>query len=459
MQITLTLLFVGGYLLIALEHQIKINKAAIALMLSGILWTILAVTTPDAHLQQKMLLQLGDTCEILIYLIGAMTIVDLIDLHGGFALLTHHITTRKPHKLLWIVVLLTFFMSAALDNMTTTIIMILCTRRLVRQPSDRWLFAALIVLAANSGGAWSPIGDITTIMLWMRGNVTAGNLIALQILPALASVALPTWLLATKLQKQHAPSQGIDHPVPQASIDLPSSSDEPLPEGITPRMSHTILFGGILCLLFVPVFKTLTGLPPYMGMMCALGVMWILTEILYDYRHNMEAVIENRVTRVLKMIDLPTILFFLGVLMAVGALQSSGILAEAAQWLDVRIHEVFSISALIGLLSSVVDNVPLVAAAMGMYPIPTATALAAASAEQALYLQDFVVDGLFWHLLTYTAGVGGSLLIIGSAAGVVAMGLERISFGWYLKKISWAAAIGFGAGMGVLFLEHWVGWA
>ena len=442
------LLFVVGYVFIALEHKVKINKAAIALLMCGAIWTIFSIWGHDANIAHELIDHLGDTCEILIFLIGAMTIVELIDLHGGFNFISAHITTRNKRRLLWMLVFITFFMSAALDNMTTTIIMIMVMRRLIDDRTERWIFASLIVISANSGGAWSPIGDVTTIMLWMRGNVTAGALIATQIVPCLVSVLVPTFIAARYITSSNAAPVAA-----QMAAQVAAQGTAPeLPAGVGPRMSRFILVTGVLSLLFVPVFKSITHLPPYMGIIVSLGVIWTLTEILYDRKRNMEESIQNRVSKVLKHIDMPTILFFLGILMSVNALQSAGVLADVANWLDRQVHEVFTITGVIGILSSVVDNVPLVAACMGMYPLADPAAVAAAADPS--YLQSFVADGLFWQLLTYCAGVGGSLLIIGSTAGVVAMGLENITFAWYVKRISWLALIGYFSGMLVILLEH-----
>lgn len=439
---TMILLFVAGYVFIALEHKTKVNKAAIALLMCGAIWTLFSLLGHDAAIGQQLTDHLGDTCEILVFLIGAMTIVDLIDTHGGFNVITDRIATRDRHKLVWLLAAITFFLSAVLDNMTTTIIMVMLLRRLIGDPRERWIYASLIVIAANSGGAWSPIGDVTTIMLWMRGNVTAGPLMYGLLLPSLVSVAVPTAIAMRYVSRGET-----------AATTEPAAA--PLPQGVDSRMSHTILVTGVAGLLFVPVFKELTGLPPYMGMIIALGANWALTEILYDRKRDMEESIQNRVSKVVKHIDMPTILFFLGILMAVGVLQSAGILTGMAQWFDKHLHEPYAIAGLIGILSSVVDNVPLVAACMGMYPVADA-ATAAASADPA-FMQGFVTDGLFWHLLSYCAGVGGSLLIIGSAAGVVAMGLEKIEFGWYLRKISPLVLAGYLAGMLAIWLQHLAG--
>lgn len=434
------LLFVIGYAFIAMEHKIKIDKAAIALLMCGAIWTIFSLLGHDENITHELIDHLGDTCEILVFLIGAMTIVDLIDSHGGFGVITDHITTHNKHKLLWLLALITFFMSAALDNMTTTIIMVMLLRRIIANRKERWLFASVIVIAANSGGTWSPIGDVTTIMLWMRGNVTSGALMGSLFLPALTSTVIPTAITARYIARKST--------TPMAA----TASESRLPKGVGPRLSKFILVVGILSLLFVPVFKSITHLPPYMGMMISLGVMWVLTEIIYDKKRGIEESIKNRVSKVLKHIDMPTILFFLGILMSVAALQSAGVLTDVARFLDRNIHEVFTITGIIGVLSSVIDNVPLVAACMGMYPV--ADTAAVASSIDPSYLQSFVQDGLFWHLLAYCAGVGGSILIIGSAAGVVAMGLEKITFSWYFKRIALLAVAGYFGGMAVIFLEH-----
>ena len=435
-------IFALGYLCIALEHRLKIDKAATALVMCGVLWTLFALRGGDGGLGDALAGHLGSTCEILVFLIGAMAIVGLIDACGGFAVVTRRIAVRGKRRLLWLLALVAFFMSAVLDNMTTAIVMVTLLRALVPDRDERWLCASVIVIAANSGGAWSPIGDVTTIMLWMRGNVAAGPLMANLILPSLLSVAVPTALACRLVGKGE-------------TADTAAAPQE-LPQGVEPRMSRLILTVGVGGLLFVPVFKEATGLPPYMGMTIALGAIWVLTEILYDRRRDMEASIQNRVSKVVKHIDMPTILFFLGILMAVGALQSAGILTDMARWFDKHLHEPFLIAGLIGILSSVVDNVPLVAACMGMYPVAGAAG-AAASADPA-FMQNFVADGLFWHLLSYAAGVGGSLLIIGSAAGVVAMGLEKIDFGWYLRKITPLALAGYAAGLLAIWLQHLAGW-
>ena len=446
------LLFVAGYLLIALEHKTRIDKSAVALVMAGSVWTIFSLWGNDPSIQNELVEQLGDTCEILVFLIGAMTIVNLIDSYGGFCVITDLITSRNHRKLLFLLAAITFFLSAALDNMTTTIILVMLTRRLIADERERWIFAAVIVIAANSGGAWSPIGDVTTLMLWMRGQVTALKLVTNLFLPCLVAVALPTLLAARLLPTSIAPATT---PSNTGGNGTPQEAASVCPPYIGPRLRRLMLLVGIGSLLFVPLFKSLTGLPPYMGMMISLGVMWILSELIcYRKRalRNLEASIQPRVAKVLKHIDMPTILFFLGILMAVGALQTAGILTEMADWLNRHVHAAFPIAGVIGLLSAVVDNVPLVAACMGMFPVADAASVAASADPE--FTRALLSDGLFWHLLTYCAGVGGSLLITGSAAGVVAMGLEKISFGWYLRTISLLALVGYAAGIGVIWIEH-----
>ena len=432
-------LFAVGYACIALEHKIKINKAASALFMFGAIWTLYALFSGSSTVGAELLEHLGSTSETLFFLIGAMTIVDLIDTHGGFGIITERITSRNKLLLVWLLSFITFFMSAVLDNMTTTIIMIMMLRRIIPDARDRWIFAGVIIIAANSGGAWSPIGDVTTIMLWMRGNVTAQSLIAYLILPCIVSLLIPAYMATRMLRRSQKLLPEVDRTVP-------------LPEGIGKRFSRSVLWAGVLGLLFIPIFKSLTGLPPYVGMLLVLGALWILTEWAYDKKkRGMEEENKHRVSKVLKNIDMSTILFFLGILMSVAGLQSAGLLNTAAEWLDRNVHEVFTITSVVGVLSSIIDNVPLVAACMGMYPVADA-AMVAAAADPA-YAEMFMPDGLFWLLLTYCAGVGGSILIIGSAAGVVAMGLENIDFTWYLKNISLMAFLGYLSGIVVILLE------
>ena len=432
-------IFVLGYACIVLEHKIKIDKAASALVMFGLIWSAYALIGEQTNTSSQLMEHLGSTCETLLFLIGAMTIVDLIDMHGGFYIITKYIKTRSKFRLLWLMAGITFFMSAVLDNMTTTIVMIMMLRKIIAKPQDRWIFSGIIIIAANSGGAWSPIGDVTTIMLWMRGNVTTIPLIAYLILPSLVSLFVPLLITSFKFRKSHGNN------LSSQPLELR------LPQGVGKRFSRGIFVVGVLGLISVPIFKTITGLPPYVGVMFVLGGLWVLTEIIYGRKRDLEESIKNRVSKVLKHIDMPTILFFLGILMSVAGLQSAGILGSAADFLDKNIHEVFTISTTVGVLSSVVDNVPLVAACMGMYPVALPDVIAA-SADPA-YLQAFSQNGLFWLLLTYCAGVGGSILIVGSAAGVIAMGLEKIDFGWYLKNVSLITFLGYIAGVLIIYLE------
>lgn len=440
MDTLLILVFIVGYMGIALEHRLRVDKAAIALLMFGAIWSVYACCRPGGA--SALVEHLGSTCETLVFLIGAMTIVEIIDSHGGFSIVTERITTRNKYRLLWVLAIITFFLSAILDNMTTTIVLIMMLRRIVPAGRERLLYVAIIIIAANSGGAWSPIGDVTTIMLWMRGNVTSANLITYLLVPCAVSLLVPAWWLSRQFR-------GSGEFVPTAADSMAQ------PCGVGRRFSLLVLVLGVAGLLFVPLFKALTGLPPYVGIMFPLGVLWVVTELFYERKHSIPESYKNRVSQLLRRIDMPTILFFLGILMSVAGLQSAGILSAAAHVLDTSVHEVFSISMVIGLLSSVIDNVPLVAACIGMYPVPDA-ATVLASADPG-YMQSFMQDGIFWLLLTYCAGVGGSMLIIGSAAGVVAMGLEKVDFGWYLRHITPIMLLGYLAGIAVIFLEwQWI---
>ena len=435
---TMNVLFVIGYIGIASEHVLHINKATFALIMCGVLWAVYAMCGHDPNLSEDMILALGDTCEIVVFLIGAMTIVELIDRYGGFNIIVHHIKAKNKRGLMWVLAVVAFFLSAILDNMTTTIIMVMMLRRMLSDQKERWMFASVIVLSANAGGAWSPIGDITTIMLWMKNYVSSLDLIENLLIPSLVSVAVPTWI-ATRFVKSEP-------------VEALNESDRRVGYVLSEHhygLSVAILVCGVAGLLFVPVFKAVTHLPPYMGILISLGVLWLVTELIVRH-YELDGKMEGRISQVVKNIDMSTILFFLGILMAVAALSQSGILGELAAWLNDTFHEVYIINGIIGVLSSIVDNVPLVAACMNMYPVMT-EATAAVSADPS-YALLFVEDGLFWHLLTFCAGVGGSLLIIGSAAGVVAMGIEKISFTWYLKRITWMALAGYVAGISAIAL-------
>lgn len=460
--------FILGYILIALGETVRINKAATALILGTALWcmyifseeSIISGMNPAsfhefitsvpgmAHLSPseqaikyvvnlQIIKQLGNISEILFYLLGAMTIVKLIEMHGGFSGITNVVTTRNKKKLLWLTAFITFFMSSVLDNMTSAIVMITLLQKLIANQRERWYFGGIVIIAANAGGAWTPIGDITTIMLWMNENITSGEIIKSLFLPGIVSLAIPVWIVAGRLQTT------------TVSTSFP---DSPKTASISPRERNTILIAGTLCLLLVPVFKSLTHLPPFMGILFMLGILWIYTEIMYNRKTHLLPGQQYRVPRILSEIDLSTVLFFLGILMAVGALEAMGILNSLTTFLNHKIHDIYFLNLLIGLLSSVIDNVPLTAALMEMYPVLTPENISAL--PNAAYLANFEQNGQFWELVAYSTGTGGSLLIIGSAAGVVAMGLAKISFMWYLKKISWIALTGFLAGTGVYYLLH-----
>ena len=429
MTLLLVILFISGYILIALEHQTGISKSAIALLLGILLWTFIP------HTDNEIINHLGDTAEILFYLLGAMTIVEWIDTHNGFTLITNHITTRNKRKLLWIIALITFIMSSVLDNLTTAIVMIMLLRRLVNEQQERWIFGSIVIIAANAGGAWTPIGDVTTIMLWINDNITSLNVIHHLFLPSLISLIIPLVIMTFRLQGETQPQQATN-----TNTTLAISRGEQM----------TILSIGIASLLFVPVFKEFTNLPPFMGIMLALGAVWTYTEILYNRKRNLPPEKIHRIPSILTKVDYSTLLFFLGILMAVAALQIAGILDQMSTFLNDKIHNVYLINMIIGFLSSVIDNVPLVAAAMGMYP------LTHTSGALSPYLMNFTTDGTFWELLAYCSGIGGSLLIIGSAAGVVVMGMERINFMWYMKHITWIAILGYLAGIGVYYLQSLV---
>lgn len=457
---TLICLFFIGYLGIALEHPLKIDKTAIALLLGMLLWILYALGAEyivpavdgeglkeyiaqnarmageSLHTQSlnyildvKIVEALGDITQTLFFLIGAMTIVELVDIHGGFTVITDHIRTHSKKKLLWIICLTTFVFSAVLDNMTTTIVMVLLLRKLVEDPKERWLYAGMVVIAANTGGAWSPIGDVTTIMLWVKGNVTALALIERVLLPSIVAMIVPLLIIA-----------------PQLKGELPPRKPDPAKAGefISTRDRMLIFILGVGGLLFVPIFKSITHLPPFVGMLLVLGALWLFTDILYNGKRIGRRK-QHRLPDVVSRIDMPSILFFLGILMAVQVLDASGILEATAMWLDDAVHNVYIINVMLGILSSIFDNVPLVAGVMGMYPVADPGSIG--------YMANFVEDGIFWEFLSYCAGVGGSLLIIGSAAGVIAMGLEKINFGWYLKKFTFAALLGYLAGAGVYVLE------
>ena len=428
-------IFIVGYLCIVFEHNLKVNKAPIALFMCVACWTcyFLGVeyfVSPgvDAHdaAHSSLLHHLSEACEILFFLMAAMTIVEIIDSNGGFNFVRSKLLTRNKRVLLWRVALITFFLSALLDNLTTSIVMVMVLRKLVTDTKERMIYASLIILAANAGGAFSPIGDVTTIMLWIRNLVSTEGILLSLFIPSIVSIVVPTFLLQYSLRGELPLTKAV--------------AEEQEADAFSQRERTTVFVLGLAGLVFVPVFKMLTGLPPYMGALLALSVLWTVTELFFRRSRNKHISSKQRVASILSRIDMTTILFFLGILMTVATLQEIGALADFGTWLNtVARGNQYLITGIIGIASSVVDNVPLVAGCMGMYD-PTMGG-------------DFVQDGIFWQLLAYCAGVGGSMLIIGSAAGVVVMGLEKISFGWYLRTISGVALLGYLAGLLAYYLQ------
>ena len=425
--------FVVGYFCIAIESVTKVNKAAIALLMFVVCWTLFMID-PAQYLaaaigEGKALIvseeierHLGSTSTTLFFLMGAMTIVELVDQNGGFNFVRDMLQTTSKKKLLWRIAFMTFVLSAILDNLTTSIVMIMILRKLVSDKKDRLIYAALVVIAANSGGAFSPIGDVTTIMLWNKGVITAAGVISEIFIPSLVSMAIPAYILSLSLKGKLTFTE-------EQAYSFQASS-------LTTKQRKTIFFLGVGGLIFVPIFKSITHLPPFIGILLVLGVLWTVTEVFYARLQEEEeqGAMQKRVTDMLSRIDMSTILFFLGILMAVACLETIGVLTQLGKGLDVAFEgNHYLVTGIIGVLSSIVDNVPLVAGCMGMYPVQA--------------VGDMAVDGIFWQLLAYCAGVGGSMLIIGSAAGVVVMGLEKITFGWYLKRITWIAFVGYIAGI------------
>ena len=410
MELLVILVFVVGYFAIAFEHPIRVNKTASALLTGVLCWTIYSFTGSE-QVGEDLRHHLGQTAEIIFFLLGAMTIVELVDAYQGFRIITDKIQTKNPVRLLWLICWVTFFLSSILDNLTTSIVMVSLIRKLIPNKDMRMFFAGMIVIAANAGGAWTPIGDVTTTMLWIGGQITTVNIMEILFLPSVLCMLVPLlWLSFTlKGELGEAEQNGLEN--------------EPLPNG-----SLTMLALGIGALIFVPVFKTVTHLPPYLGMMLGLGVIWVVSEMI-----NPEADEAARrpysASAALSRIDSSSVLFFLGILLAVGALESMHLLTAFASWLDQAVGSQSVIVTLIGLLSAIIDNVPLVAASMGMYS-----------------LAEFPTDSFIWEYLAYCAGTGGSILIIGSAAGVAVMGMEKIDFIWYLKRVSLIAMLGYFAG-------------
>lgn len=419
MELFIVLIFVLGYLAIAFEHPINVNKTASALVTGVLCWTLYALSSQESiHIiGEDLSHHLSEIAAILFFLMGAMTIVELVDAYQGFRIITDRINTKNPKALLWIICIITFFLSAILDNLTTAIVMVSLIRKLVPNKDMRLFFAGMIVIAANAGGAWSPIGDVTTTMLWIGGQISSGNIMITLFLPSLVCMIVPLIYLQFTLKGElghagshkHAPGEHGHH-------------GEPI------KGSTAMFFLGVGGLISVPIFKTITHLPPYLGMLLALGVIWVVSELInphMDEKEKRPYTAAGALTR----IDVPSVLFFLGILLAVGALQSMGTLANFSAFLDSSIGDQRIIITLIGILSAIVDNVPLVAASMGMY-------------DMSIYYQDHLI----WEYLAYCAGTGGSILIIGSAAGVAVMGMEKIDFIWYLKRISLLAMMGYFAG-------------
>ena len=433
LTIAIVTAFVLGYFLIAIESVTKINKAAIALLMFVVCWTLFMIDPasylPEAIGEMKGNVvsaiiehHLGSTATTLFFLMGAMTIVELVDQNGGFNFVRDSLQTRSKKKLLWRIAFMTFVLSAILDNLTTSIVMIMILRKLVSDKKDRIIYASLVIIAANSGGAFSPIGDVTTIMLWNKGVITAPGVISEIFVPSLVSMVIPAYILSLSLKGQLTFTNAQ-----QTSVGASE---------LTTKQRKTIFFLGVGGLIFVPIFKSITHLPPFVGILLVLGVLWTVTEIFYRNLSEKEerGAMQKRVTNMLSRIDMSTILFFLGILMAVACLETIGVLTQLGEGLNVAFNgNHYLVTGIIGVLSSIVDNVPLVAGCMGMYPVQATG--------------DMAIDGIFWQLLAYCAGVGGSMLIIGSAAGVVVMGLEKITFGWYMKKITWIAFVGYLAGI------------
>lgn len=440
LTLAIVIVFGIGYLFIAIESVTKINKAAIALLMLVATWTLFMLSPSDylpnamgekiASVVGKTIENhLGSTSTTLFFLMGAMTIVELVDQNGGFNFVCDIMHTRSKRALLWRIGIMTLFLSAILDNLTTSIVMIMILRKLVSDRKDRIIYASLIIIAANSGGAFSPIGDVTTIMLWNKGVITAAGAITTLFLPSVISMVIPAYLLSLSLKGQL--------PLSHTSLRQEQDSD------FTATQRKVIFFLGVGGLIFVPIFKTLTHLPPFVGILMILGILWTTTELFYAHLKAPEEKggMQMRVARMLTRIDMSTILFFLGILMAVACLETTGVLTVMGNELNSIFNgNHYVITGIIGILSSLVDNVPLVAGCMGMYPVAPSG--------------DMAIDGIFWQLLAYCAGVGGSMLIIGSAAGVVVMGLEKITFGWYMKHISWIALLGYLAGILCYWIER-----
>ncbi len=420
MILAIIITFIIGYVAIALEHTIKINKAASALVTGVLCWTFYIFSQDDKHLVSEQLLEhLGEISSILFFLLSAMTIVELIDLHDGFQVITEKISTKSEVKMLWIISFIAFFLSALLDNLTTTIVIVSLIRKLMADKNRRLFFVGMTIIAANAGGAWSPLGDVTTTMLWIGGQITASNIIKQLFLPSVACLLAPLTIISFYLK---------------GTITTPEKLDN---HKLKPPFERNfVFFLGVGILIFVPTFKTITHLPPFMAILLGLGVMWIIVEVMHQKRDTPDKHVLS-VGSALEKIDTPSILFFLGILISIAALQATGQLTHLAEWLTATIKNETIIVTTIGLFSAIVDNVPLVAASQAMYS-----------------LEQYPPDHFFWEFLAYATGTGGSALIIGSAAGVAAMGMEKISFFWYLKRITLLALVGYFAGIIVYLVQY-----
>ena len=423
-------IFIVSYAFIILEHNIKIDKAASALIGGVLCWTALTFQQPTEIVAHSLTEHIVEISSILLFLMGAMTIVEIIDAHHGFEIITNRISTTNKVKLLWILAFLAFFLSAALDNLTTAIVMVSLLRKIIADQKTRWIFGGVVIIAANAGGAWSPIGDVTTTMLWIGGQITSSVTIKSLFIPSLISILLPLVILSFTQKGSIQPTEETHYSNFQLSK----------------KTQWSVFLIGVGGLLFVPVFKTITHLPPFMGMMLSVGITWFIIDLVHGRKIGEERA-QFSALSALRKIDLPSVLFFLGILLSVGALQQAGFLQELSIWLKDTIQNGYGINVAIGFLSAIIDNVPLVAASKSMYPI-------VANGSTDVWLSQFVQDGSFWQFLAYTAGTGGSMLIIGSAAGVAVMGSEKIPFSWYLKNLSWLAVIGFLAGCAVFILSH-----
>ena len=407
------IVFAIGYFAITMEYRIKINKTASALLMAVLTWTLLFLGKGEelASLGEH----LAEVSQIIFFLLGAMTMVELIDSHKGFKVITDLIETNSKKKMLWILGIFTFFLSAILDNLTTTIVMVSLLRKLVPDKKERMILGSMVVIAANAGGAWTPIGDVTTTMLWINGNISSLKVMSTLFVPSFISFVVALGLLGF----------GMKGSYPRLVERAHESEVEP--------GARIVFYCGLGALIFVPIFKALTGLPPYMGILIGLGFLWLVTDIIHG---DIETREHLRVPCVLAKIDISSVLFFLGILLCIGALDSAGLLSELALFLDYYVGNLALIATLIGLISAVIDNVPLVAAGMGMYD-----------------LQTHPIDSFLWQMLAYCAGTGGSILIVGSAAGVALMGMEKIDFMWYLRKVSWIALISYLSGIAVYLLQ------